>query len=193
MIKRLIICSSLILFLFTLPVYGGEPLNTVQANVNKVLEILREKNLKAEIKKEKLRVIYGQMFDEVELSRRTLAQNWKKLNPSQQKEFVRLYQQVLEKAYIDKILAYTNEKIDFSKESMLSKDQAEVQTKIITSSKQIPIFYRMISKDNAWRVYDVVIENVSLVQNYRSQFNAILANHTPDQLLEILQKKVKGQ
>ena len=140
-----------------------------------------------------LRVIYEQMFDEVELGRRTLGQNWSKLSPSQQNEYVRLYRQILEKACIDKILSYTNEKINFTKESMLSKNQAEVQTKIVTSSKEIPIIYRVILKDNSWKVYDVVIENVSLLQNYRSQFNSILANHTPDQMIEILQKKVKGQ
>ncbi|MBI5607197.1 MAG: ABC transporter substrate-binding protein [Deltaproteobacteria bacterium] len=193
MIKLFVLLSTFILFLFTLPSDAGPPLNTIETNVNQVLEILREKNIKEEIKKEKLRVIYGQMFDEVELARRTLARNWGKLSPAQQQEFVRLYRQVLEKAYIDKILSYTNEKIVFFKESLLSKNQSEVYTKIVTSSKEIPILYRVILKDNTWKVYDVVVENVSLVQNYRSQFNAILANHTPDQLLEILQKKVKGQ
>ncbi|MBM3301615.1 MAG: ABC transporter substrate-binding protein, partial [Deltaproteobacteria bacterium] len=69
--------------------------------------------------------------------------------------------------------------------------QAEVQTKVISASKEIPITYRVMLMDGAWKVYDVVIENVSLVQNYRSQFNSILANHTPDQLLKILQKKVQ--
>ncbi len=197
MIRQLIPLSILMLFLFTLPVYAGAPLDMVQTNVNKVLDVLRDPKLKTdatkEIEKEKLRVIYGEMFDEVELSKRTLARNWNKLNPAQQQEFIQLYRQVLEKAYIDKILAYTNEKIVFSKESMLSDNQAEVQTKIITSSREIPLFYRLILKDGTWKVYDVVVENVSLVQNYRSQFNSILANHTPDQLLEILRKKVKGQ
>ena len=191
--------SILMFFLSTLPVYAGAPLDTVQTNVNKVLDVLRDPKLKAEsakeIKKEKLETIYKQMFDEVELSRRTLAANWSKLNHDQQQEFIQLYRRVLEKAYMDQILSYsyTNEKIVFSKESMLSKDRAEVQTKVITSSKEIPIFYRMILKDGTWKVYDVVVENVSLVQNYRSQFNSILAKNTPDQLLEILRKKVKGQ
>jgi phospholipid transport system substrate-binding protein len=187
--------SILMLFLFALPVYAGAPLDAVQTNVNKVLDVLRDPKLKAdsakEIKKEKLRAIYSQMFDEVELARRTLARNWGKLNPSQQDEFIRLFRQVLEKAYIDKILAYTDEKIDFSREVPLSSDQAEVQTKIVTSSREIPISYRVILKDGTWKVYDVVVENVSLVQNYRSQFNSILANNTPDQLLEILRKKVQ--
>jgi phospholipid transport system substrate-binding protein len=195
--KHLIGLGILMFFLFTLPVYASAPLDTVQTNVNKVLDVLRDPKLKGEsakaIKKEKLEVIYEQMFDEVELSMRTLGGNWTKLNPAQQKEFVQLYRQILEKAYIDKILSYTDEKIAFSKENMLSKNQAEVQTKVITSSKEIPIFYRVILKDGTWKVYDVVVENVSLVQNYRSQFNSILGKNTPDQLLEILRKKVKGQ
>jgi len=189
--------SILIFFLSTLPVYAGAPLDTVQTNVNKVIEVLRDMKLKGEsakgIKKEKLEAIYEQMFDEVELSMRTLGGNWTKLNPAQQQEFIQLYRQVLEKAYLDKLLSYTDEKIVFSKENMLSNNQAEVQTKVITSSKEIPIFYRVIQKDGTWKVYDVVVENVSLVQNYRSQFNSILAKNTPDQLLEILRKKVKGQ
>jgi phospholipid transport system substrate-binding protein len=76
---------------------------------------------------------------------------------------------------------------------MLSETQAEIQTKIVTASKEIPIFYRMILKDGKWKVYDVVVENVSLVQNYRTQFNDILVKDTPAQLLEILRKKVKAQ
>ena len=184
-----------IFFLAVLPVYAGAPLDMIQTNVNKVLEVLRDPKLKDEsakkIKKEKLEVIYEQMFDEVELSRRTLGANWNKLNTSQQQEFTQLYRQVLEKAYIDKILSYTNEKIVFPKENMLAGNQAEVQTKVITASKEIPIFYRVIQKNGAWKVYDVVVENVSLVQNYRSQFNDILAKNKPDQLLEILRKKVK--
>ena len=195
MTRPLKVAIILVLFLFALSVFAGESLDTVKANVNQVLDVLRDPKLKAdsakEIKKEKLRTIYSQMFDEVELARRTLARNWGKLNSSQQEEFIRLFRQVLEKAYIDKILAYTNEKIVFSREVELSSDQAEVQTKIVTSSREIPIFYRVIRKDSVWKVYDVIVENVSLVQNYRSQFNSILASKTPDQLLEILRKKVQ--
>jgi len=194
---HLIGLSILMFFLSALPVYAGAPLDSVQTHVNKVLDILRDPKLKGEsakeIKKEKLRAIYQQMFDEGELSRRTLGGNWNKLNPAQQQEFIQLFRQLLGRVYIDKILAYSDEKIVFPKDNMLSNNQAEVQTKIITSSKEIPIFYRLILKDGTWKVYDVVVENVSLVQNYRSQFNSILAKNTPDQLLERLRKKVQGQ
>ena len=193
--KRLAILSILMVFVLTVPVYAGIPLNTAQSAVNRVLEVLRDPKLKSpaakEIKKEKLRVIYKDMFDEIEFSRRTLARNWNKFTPAQRAEFVNLFEQVLEKAYIDKILAYSNEKVNFYKETMISENQAEIQSRIITPSKEIPINYRMIRKGNQWKTYDVVVENVSLVQNYRTQFNNILASNTPEQLLEILRKKVK--
>ena len=195
--RPIVVLNILLLLLFSLPVYAGAPMDAVQANVNKVLEVLRDPKLKAasakEIEKEKLRLIYERMFDDVELSKRTLARNWNNLNVAQRREFVILFRQVLEKAYIDKILAYTDEKIVFDRETMVSGTQAEIQTKIVTSSKEIPISYRVLLRDGAWKVYDVVIENVSLVLNYRTQFNDILAKNTPEQLLEILRKKVKGQ
>jgi phospholipid transport system substrate-binding protein len=188
--------SLLIIFILSAPVYAGVPMTTVEATVKRVLDVLRDPRLKSpaakEAKKEKLRIIYKDMFDEMEFSKRTLARNWNKFNPAQRMEFVNLFEQVLEKAYIDKILDYSNEKIEFYKESMIAESQAEIQSKIITSSKEIPIFYRMILKDGKWKVYDVVVENVSLVQNYRTQFNDILSSNTPEQLLEILRKKVKA-
>ncbi|MCP2501998.1 MAG: ABC transporter substrate-binding protein [Deltaproteobacteria bacterium] len=196
--KRLLAAFSVLLFLLlSVPVHAGAPMDTVQANVDKVLEVLRDPKLKAEsakeIKKERLRHIYDGMFDQVELSRRTLAQNWNNLNLAQREEFVNLFRQILEKAYIDKILAYVNEKVVFDREVQISGTQAEIQTTIITSSKKIPVFYRVILKGSEWKVYDVVIENVSLISNYRTQFNEILAKNTPDQMLEILREKVKGQ
>ena len=191
------VLNIVILLIFSLPVYAGPPLDAVQANVKKVLEVLRDPKLKAasakEIQKEKLRLNYERMFDDVELSKRTLSRNWNSMNVAQRKEFVLLFRQVLEKAYIDKILAYTDEKIVFEQETMVSGTQGEVRTKIVTSSKEIPISYRVLLKEGAWKVYDIVIENVSLVLNYRTQFNDILAKNTPEQLLEILRKKVKGQ
>ena len=196
--KRVLPVFSTFLFLFlSPPLHAGVPLDTVQANVDKVLEVLRDPTLKAEsakeAKKERLRHIYDGMFDQVELSRRALAQNWNNLNIAQREEFVNLFRKMLEKAYMDKILAYADEKVVFDREVQLSGTQAEIQTTIVTSSKKIPVFYRVNLKGGGWKVYDVVIENVSLVSNYRTQFNDILAKNTPEQMLETLRKKVKGQ
>lgn len=189
--------TILMILLFNLAAYAGVPTDTVQANVNKVLDVLRDPKLKGEsakeIKKKKLRAIYEQMFDDVELGKRTLARNWNSLSVAQRQEFVILFRQVLEKAYIDRILAYTNEKIVYERETMISGNLAEVQTKVIMASKEIPITYKVILKNGSWKVYDVNVENVSLVLNYRTQFSDILAKNKPEELLEILRKKVKGQ
>jgi phospholipid transport system substrate-binding protein len=196
--KRTIVMLNIITcLLLSVPAWAGAPLDAVQTSVNKGLDVLRDPKLKTEsareVKKEKLRLIYNNLFDDVELGKRTLSRNWNSLSTAQRQEFVKLFRQILEKAYVDKILDYSDEKIVFDKEDMVSETQAEVQTKVVTSSKEIPITYRVLLKDGRWKVYDVVIENVSLVLNYRTQFNEILVKNTPEQLLEILRNKVKGR
>jgi len=195
--RTIVILNIIICLLLSVPAWAGAPLDVVQTNVNKGLDVLRDPKLKTEsareVKKEKLRLIYNNLFDDVELGKRTLSRNWNSLSTAQRQEFVKLFRQILEKAYVDKILDYSDEKIVFDKEDMVSETQAEVQTKVVTSSKEIPITYRVLLKDGRWKVYDVVIENVSLVLNYRTQFNEILVKNTPEQLLEILRNKVKGR
>jgi len=190
--KKFIFALSLILLVvFSLTAYAGTPLDTIKGYINKVLAIVSDKSLPRDAKVKKIEVLYEQMFDEEELSRRSLGSNWKKFTPAQQKEFIPLFRQVLEKAYIDKILAYNNERIVFSKEAMNSPTLAEVRSTVVTSSREVPIVYRVIQKGGTWKAYDVVIENVSLIQNYRTQFNEILSKNSPDQLLDIVRKKVK--
>lgn len=192
--KHLVGSILVILLTFPLYVYAGAPLETVKGHVNKVLDVLRDPSLKGELgkkaKKTKIHAISDKMFDFTELSRRTLAQDWKKLKPEQQKEFIELYKSLLEDAYADKIVAYTDEKVLFTKENPLSEKTFEVQTTIVTKKADVPIYYRVIQKEGSWKVYDVVIEGVSLISNYRTQFREILSNKTPDALLDTLRKKV---
>jgi phospholipid transport system substrate-binding protein len=104
---------------------------------------------------------------------------------------VKLFGDLLEKTYADKLLSYSNEKVVFDKESMLREDQAEVTSNILTGDgKKIPLDYRMIKKDAGWRVYDVIIEGISLVKNYRDQFRDILAKDSPEEVLKMLRDKV---
>jgi phospholipid transport system substrate-binding protein len=172
---------------------AGLPLDTVEKHVNSVLNILRDPAMQGEANKEakeqKIESIANQMFDYVALSKLTLGRSWKQFTREQQKEFVSLYQSILKNAYMDKILSYTDEKVTFDKELMLSDNKAEVQTKIITKSTEIPIFYRVYLKDGEWRVYDVIIEGISLIKNYRTQFREILANNPPEEVLKILREK----
>ena len=185
----------LILMLLLSPIQAkaGLPLDTIKEHVNSVLDVLRNPALQGEANKEakeqKIESIANQMFDYVALSRLTLGRSWRDFNKEQQKEFVSLYRAILKKAYMDKILAYTDEKVVFDKDMMLAENKAEVQTRIITKSADIPISYRMYLKDGQWRVYDVIVEGISLVQNYRTQFREILANNPPEEVLKILRQK----
>ncbi len=193
--KRLLV-GLLASFLLIIPlqVHAGVPLDTVKTHVNSVLDVLRDPALKGEeakaTKEKKIEAIADDMFDYTALSRLTLSRNWKKFNAEQKKEFVKLYRDILEQAYMDRIMAYTDEQVLFDKETMLSERKAEVQTRILTKSAEIPINYRVYLKDGQWKVYDVIIEGISLIKNYRTQFREILANNPPEEVLKILRKKV---
>lgn len=194
--KRTIGTGVFLIFFLMLPfqAHASTPLETIQAQVGKVLEVLRNPSYKSEsdkkVREEKIWTVADQIFNFSELSRRALGRNWRKFNPGQQEEFTGLFRKLLGNLYLSKIMAYTNEKVVFEKENMLTNTQAEVKSKVLTSSNEIPINYRMILKKGQWKVYDVVVEGVGLVQNYRSQFREILMNKTPQQLIQILKKKV---
>lgn len=177
----------------SVPAFAGVPLDTVKANVNGVIEVLRDPKLQGEsgkkVKAERIEAAAETLFDFVELSKRTLGVNWNKFSLEQRKEFVELFKGILKDAYVDRITSYTNERVDFTKELPLSENTVEVQSDIVAKSGPVPIYYRVIKKDNAWKVYDVVIEGVSLISNYRSQFREILANNPPEKVLETLRKK----
>jgi phospholipid transport system substrate-binding protein len=187
--------KMVLLVMLTLPLYvfAGAPLDTIKVNANSVLEVLRDPKLKGDagkkMKEQRVEAAADKLFDWVELSKRTLGLNWNKLSPEQRKEFVDLYRSVLRDAYVDKITGYTNEQVNFTKEVPLSETTVEVQSVVLAKGVETPIFYRVIKKENEWKVYDVVIEGVSLISNYRTQFREILGNNPPEKLLETLRKK----
>jgi len=175
--------------------FAASPLETIKPQVDRALEVLRDPALKAEsakaAKEKKIWAILDGVFDYTELSKRTLAQHWKRFSPDQQGEFIRLFGKLLGTVYMDRIIAYKDEKVVFGKVTQLSDKTAEVQSEVVRSSKPIPIHYRMILVNGEWKVYDVVIEGVSLVQNYRTQFREILTNKSPEDLLKTLREKTR--
>jgi phospholipid transport system substrate-binding protein len=187
--------GMMVLVLLALPFVSlaGEPLDVVKANVTGVLDILRDPKLKGDagkkVKEQKIQAAADKLFDFVELSKRTLGLNWNKFTAEQRREFVELYKAVLKDAYVDKITAYTDEKVNFTKEVPLAENTVEVQSTVVARTAEVPIYYRVIKRENEWKVYDVVIEGVSLIANYRSQFRDILANNPPETLLDTLRKK----
>lgn len=192
---RKTLAGLMILIVSMVPLYAfaGPALDTVKTNANAVLDVLRDPKLKGEagkkVKEQKVEAAAEKLFDYVELSKRTLGLNWNKFSMDERKEFVELFKKLLRNTYIDKITGYTNQKLDFTKEVQLTETTVEVQSVVVSSSAQTPINYRVIKKGNDWKVYDVVIEGVSLVSNYRTQFREILGNNPPQTLIETLRKR----
>jgi phospholipid transport system substrate-binding protein len=182
-----------ILIVIPLQGFAATPKETVETGVNKVLKTLGDQSFKAkprDVKIDEIGNIIGAVFDFKELSKRTLGKEWRKLNDAQQKEFVELFRKLLQGVYADRLLAYTDQKVVFDKGKMLKKGRAEVQTFIVLSDgRKVPIFYRLTDKSGHWKVYDLIIEGVSLVKNYRTQFRQIIAKDSPEKLLEILRNK----
>lgn len=183
-------------FLIIIPLqsYAATPIETVETGVNKVLATLTDAGFKAKSKSEQVSQLseaISTIFDFDELSKRTLGREWKKMNDAQQKEFVELFRELLQGVYADRLLAYSDQKVIFDKENMVKKGSAEVQSYLQTADgKKIPLFYRLTDKSGDWKVYDVIIEGVSMVKNYRTQFREILAKDSPEKLMEILRSKV---
>jgi len=190
-----VILTLAILLVIPLQGLAATPKETVETGVNKVLKTLGDPAFKAKPKDQQIATIGAEIdniFDFKELSRRTLGKQWKKMSAGQQTEFVELFKELLQGVYADRLLAYSDQKVIFDKEIMLKKGRAEVQSYLQTSDgKKIPLFYRLTDKSGSWKVYDMIIEGVSMVKNYRTQFRQILAKDSPDKLLEILRDKVK--
>ncbi len=194
--KKLLIALSFLVLSIPIQLYADAPLDTMKSCINQVLAVLRDPALQGEsaneAKKKKLRPIFDNTFDYTELSKSTLARNWDRLTPEQREEFETLYKALLEKVYMNTILSYKKQEIVFGKERSLGQNRAEVETKIVSPDKETPVNFRLVSKNGEWRVYDIVIENISLVTNYRSQFNRVLSKDTPQAMLVSLRKTVDG-
>ena len=196
--KRQIIAMILmvaVLMVMPFQAYAASAKETVETSVNKVLKTLGDPAFKAkpkDVKVTEIGNIIGEVFDFTELSKRTLGREWKKMNAEQQKEFTELFRELLQGVYADRLLAYTDQKIVFDKELELKKGRAEVQSNIVLSDgTKVPIFYRLTNNNGQWKTYDLIIEGVSLVKNYRSQFKEIIAKDSPEKLLEIMRNKAK--
>lgn len=168
------------------------PTSAVKDTIDRVLAVLDDQVLKVPEKQDerraKLEEIIGGRFDYEEMAKRTLPTQWKSLSVEQQKEFVGLFQQFLANSYAGNVDGYSGEQVEYGKERQRG-DFAEVQTKVVSPKVKIPLDYRLLKKDGEWRVYDVVIDGVSLMKNYRGQFARIIDSTSFDALLEKLRAK----
>jgi len=184
----------MVLFLLALPTaaFADAPTDSLKASIDQVLTLLKDPAYKDPGKRselrEKLVTTIRDVFNAEELSRRALGQNWKNFTPEQQKRFTEAFSSLLQNTYLDKIESYTDESVNYLGEQPIGEGKVEVKTTIIHQGKEIPLTYRMIDK-GSWKVYDVVIEGVSMIQNYRQQFADVLMRDSPDKLIEMIEKK----
>ena len=190
--------SMLIFFLvfgMTLPGLAGEPTDQIKQTTDKILSIITNPALKPPSKtaeREKLiRQAVDERFDWEEMARRALATHWAKRTLEERKEFVRLFADLLERTYKKKVEDYSGEKVLYEGETK-DGDYATVKVKIATKKdKDIPVEYRLKKEGNDWFVYDVSIEGVSLVNNYRTQFNSIIVQSSYENLIKRLRDKAE--
>lgn len=192
-------CFRLLLFLFLIgltvsqpaPAAGG-PLLQVQETVEEVLTLLRDRAMDPQVRQERLRTLVRARFDFPLMSQWTLGPYWRKADANQKQRFMELYGDLLEASYLGKIETYTDEKVKYLGEKV-EGDRAEVETVVVTGSADIPLTYRLTREGERWQVYDVVIEGVSLVRNYRSSYGEIARKEGIDGLLEQMGKKLEEQ
>jgi phospholipid transport system substrate-binding protein len=191
------VAVSVVLLSAPAPTRAGEPTDQVRGAIDRVLEILKKKDLQAKERKAERRALLreeiSKAFDFDEMAKRSLGPAWRQRTPEERKEYVALFRQVLENSYLGKVEAYQGEKIRYVKDSVEDGRIATVETLIVTGKGQeIPLNYRMRKEKSEWRVYDVVIEEISLVNNYRSQFGGILQRSSFQDLLARLREMVKS-
>jgi phospholipid transport system substrate-binding protein len=176
--------------------WGEEPTDTLKLILDDVYDVMDDPQYKDPAKqlaqRDKLWEYVPKIFDFVELSKRTLARNWKKFTPEQRKEFSEVFGRFLGDIYLDRIQeGYTGNRFVFLSQNEFAENKVLVETSVKVNAIELPINYKLMNRKNGWKIYDVSIEGVSLVKNYRSQFSKILMKDTPTQLIETLKEKVE--
>lgn len=177
------------------PAAAGPPTDQLRTQIDRVLRVLENPDLKRPGKEAErrtaVRAIANDIFDFQETARRSLGKHWQARTPAEREEFVKLFADLLERAYIGKIELYGGERLTYSGEA-IEEDLATVRTRLTTKQgTDIPVDYRLHRRGGRWLVYDVVIEGVSLVGNYRTQFNRIITTASYAELVKRMRTKEK--
>jgi len=189
---------SLLFGYTTVPAAAPNPMETVKVKIDQVIEVLNDpqyhKPAKRDEQRDKIWEIASPLFDFKEISRRTVGPGWERFSEEQKERFTQVFTQFLGNSYIDKMQGeYHNERIVYLKE-LVREPQALVRTQLVRENVALPIDYRMKLEDGQWKIYDILVENgVSIVQNYRVQFQSILQKESPGQLIERLEQKLKNR
>jgi phospholipid transport system substrate-binding protein len=177
---------------------AGEPTEAIRKPIEQGLELVNDPQYHAPEKQEELRgkiwALVKDAFDFEAISMRALGRNWRTFDDSQRKRFTEAFTELLKNTYLDNVKGETRgEKVEFLEEENITDNRAVVRTLLQTEETRIPIDYSLLLRGDEWRVYDVNVEGVSMVKNYRTQFAEILMNESPDTLIErVKEKNVKN-
>ena len=189
MLKRILLVLTA--SIFTVSMAFANPTEEVKKTVDEVVRIVADKEMKKNETKRRqaLKKSISAIFDYSEMAKRSLGKHWNVRTPAEKKQFAELFATLLENSYAGKIESYNNEKIVYIKE-IVEEEFAEIKSKVVTAARdEFTLDYRLFKQNGKWMVYDVVIEGVSLVSNYRSQFNKIITANGYDKLVKKLQSK----
>jgi phospholipid transport system substrate-binding protein len=172
---------------------AGDPIEVVRMAGDKAIQILKDPKLQPKERKkeriERLKEIVNPLFDYEEMARRSLGPHWRRRTPQEQQEFVKLFRDYLEKVYSDQVDLYAGEKVIYGRERV-EDDYAQVETAFVnTKGEEVSVVYRLRRVGGKWKVYDAVVENVSVVNNYRSQFDRVISKYSFDELKRLLKEK----
>ena len=173
--------------------WAGEPADQLLAQLDQVLKVLDDPELKQPAKRQErrqaIRLVANNLLDYEEITKRSLGRHWQTRTAAERDEFVQVFGDLLERTYIGRLETFNGEKIAILGDA-IDGDQAVVRTKIVTKQgAEIPVDYRMLRRDDRWRAYDVVIEGISLVANYRAQFDRIIQHTSYQQLVRQVREK----
>jgi len=177
---------------------AGEPQEKVRVTIDAVLAVLQDTSLQGPEntgkRREKMRQAVFQRFGFEEMAQRSLAQYWSKRTPAEKKEFTTLFGELLERSYISKIESYTGEQTIRYVNETIDKDYASVRTEIVVKrDANVEVEYKLLRRDGDWQIYDIVIEGVSLVNNYRTQFHNIVSQESYEALVKKLKVKLEQE
>ncbi len=192
--RRLALVLALLIAAAIAPqAWAGEPADQLFGQIDRVLKVLDDPELKKAAKSQErrqaIRQIANDILDVEEITKRSLGRHWQARTAAEREEFIQVFGDLLERAYIGKMEIYTGEKVAFLGDT-IDGDLATVRTKILTKQgTEIPVDYRMARRGDRWRAYDVAIEGVSLVANYRAQFDKIIQRTSYQQLVKQVREK----
>ena len=166
----------------------------VKGAADRAVQVLKDPKLLPKDKRkervDRLKEVLEPIFDFEEMAKRSLGPHWRRRTPAEQQEFVKIFQEFIEKVYSDKIDLYEGEKIVFGKET-LDQDFAQVESNVINNKgESFSIVYRLRRADGKWKVYDAVVENISFINNYRSQFDRVINSSSYEELVKKLKEKI---